>query len=108
MRSVAKLLASATTILAVILLSGCYHLRIATLSSQPATDPRSSTEWFFFWGLLQPQVTASPCVSNALHDVRTSTNLGFAVITVVTLGIVCPINVEYTCSKPCDAEAPPQ
>jgi hypothetical protein len=91
-----------------LLLSGCYSLRVTTNQPQAATDPQSSTEWFFLWGLVQPQVNATRCVSGAVYEVKTSTNLGYALITVATLGIVCPINAEYTCAKPCVPEVPPQ
>jgi hypothetical protein len=33
--------------------------------------------------------------------VRVKTNLGFALVTVATLGIWCPVQVEWKCGKPC-------
>ncbi len=86
-----------------LLLTSCYHVRtVADVEAQRNANPRSTTVWVMAWGLVQPRVVASECPSHALQDVRTSTNLGYALITVVTLGFVCPLTVEYTCAKPCE------
>lgn len=86
-----------------LMLTSCYHVRtVADVEAQREANPRSTTVWVYAWGLVQPRVVASECKSQALQDVRTSTNLGYALITVFTLGFVCPLNVEYTCSKPCE------
>lgn len=86
---------------------GCYHVRtVADVESQRDANPTKTTAWVLWWGLSQPRIVAPECRSGALQDVRTSTNLGYAFLTVVTLGIVCPLDVEYTCAKPCDLDVP--
>ena len=38
---------------------------------------------------------------NGVAEVTMTTNLGYALITVLTLGIWSPIKVQWKCSKPC-------
>ncbi|MEO1654669.1 MAG: hypothetical protein AAFU64_14075, partial [Bacteroidota bacterium] len=58
----------------------------------------------FFWGLVQPKVVDPNCQSKKLHMVASRTNLGFALITTITLGIVTPQRVEWCCAQ--EAEGP--
>ncbi|MEY3385654.1 MAG: hypothetical protein RIR53_465 [Bacteroidota bacterium] len=96
-------------LLACCCLTSCYHVRtVANPETQRDANPTSTTVWVYAWGLVQPRVVAPECKSQALQDVRTSTNLGYALITVATLGFVCPLTVEYTCAKPCDVSPEPQ
>jgi len=99
-----------TLVLAVLLSStSCYHVRIATSNFDPATTYKKKTVNVLLWGLIQDTrgIVASNCDSlevKSLDEVRVSTNLGFAIITVVTLGIWCPMTVEWKCPKPCPRE----
>lgn len=77
--------------------------------------PAASADWTkrevkdsFFWGLLQDDVKVMPsdCPSNAIHTVRHTTNFGYALLTVVTLGIWTRSIIEYKCAKE-PAPAPP-
>ena len=86
---------------------GCYHFRISPTKFDPATEYRSSTVHGLFWGAAQsPKVLyADNCVvSNRLDEVRMTTNLGYSLLTVVTIGIWCPMKVEWRCAKPCQQE----
>ena len=62
--------------------------------------------WSLFWGLLnKPQVVMTPnCDAldvNGVSEVTVKTNVGYALITIVTLGIYCPVNISWKCAKPC-------
>ncbi len=88
----------------------CYHYRVQAPQPNPATEAQKETRWAFFWGLIQDKEwRADLCQpSNALDEVKVSTNLGYAMLTVVTLGIVSPMNLEYRCAKqPSEAEGIP-
>jgi len=90
-------------------LTSCYHVRtVANPETQRFANPTSTTVCVWAWGLSQPRIVAPECRSEAFQDVRTSTNLGYALITVVTLGFVCPLTVEYTCAKPAEISPTPQ
>ena len=89
------------------LAEGCYHYRVAmTREATPATEPQSVTSWAFFWGLLQTNVDPTNCRSNALHEITVTTNLGYAALTVISLGIVAPAEVEWRCATDKPTAAP--
>ena len=86
-------------------LSSCYSYRIAT-HAQPGAEFNSVTAHSFFWGLVQnPKEIATPiCDSlnaNGVALVQVKNNFGYSLITVLTLGIWCPMKIEWKCSKPC-------
>lgn len=84
--------------------SGCFHYRLTPVTPDgeplpPATEPESATVWSFAWGLAQPTVAPANCEGNGAAEVTTTTNLGYALLTVITLGIVAPAEVEWRCAK---------
>lgn len=68
-----------------------------TIANNPVNQ---KTTWAFFWGLLQPTDINPSCepAFNHLNKVETRTNLGFALITVATAGIVMPQQVRWCCA----------
>lgn len=90
-----------------VILHGCYHVRVNTAAYDPSTTYQSETVHTLFWGLVQEDVIASNCDSlkiKGLDEVRVTTNFGYSLITVLTLGIWCPTQIEWKCSKPCQRE----
>lgn len=88
-------------------LSSCYTYQLAT-KAQAATDTYQKPVYAYslFWGLLnKPQIIRTPACdnleSNGVAEVTIRTNFGFALLTVATLGIYCPVKVMYKCGKPC-------
>ena len=97
-------------ICAALLNQGCYHFVVAT-KAQPSTNsiPEKAVAHSLFWGLVQKPVIIPTPVCNSMEvygvaEVKFTTNLGYALITVLTLGIYCPVQVEWYCSKPCPQE----
>ena len=80
-------------------LQGCYHFRVTTPNPDPATDYEHRTMHSYFWGLVQETQPADDCLSNSLDEVEVSTNLGYSLISVVTLGIWVPMDVRWRCGK---------
>ena len=81
----------------------CTTTRIVTKydSDTFANNPlNKKTTWSFAWGLVQPKDINPKCDSrsNHMNIVTVKNNLGFALITVATLGIVMPQRVEWSCS----------
>ena len=93
-------------------LQGCYHYRISSAHFDPSTSYSKKRVDSFMWGLVQKRnngidVVANNCDSlnvNSLDEVRVSTNFGYALITVITLGIWSPLKLEWKCAKPCARE----
>jgi hypothetical protein len=85
-------------------LTGCYHYRFTPVGPDhepipPATEPEAVTVWSFGWGLIsQPLIRPSNCQGNGAAEVTTTTNFGFALLTVITLGVVAPLEVEWRCA----------
>lgn len=89
-------------VLILFLQQGCYHYPVQAPAADPSTEYKKQTAHSLFWGLAQKNVSAENCQPTpGLAEVRVTTNLGFALATVVTLGIWCPMTVEWRCAKPC-------
>ena len=58
------------------------------------------TTWSFLWGLVQPKDINPKCDSrfNHMNKVTIKNNLGFALISVATLGIAMPQRIEWCCA----------
>ncbi len=80
---------------------GCYHFRTSPKDSAPATEPQTATVWSYAWGLAQNRVEVDmpSCPTRALQEVTVSSNFGFALLTIVTLGFAAPATVEWRCAK---------
>lgn len=92
----------ATATLCLALSAGCYHYRVTAPEPTPATEPQRKTVHSLAWGLVsQPQsVNALACEpSNALDEVRVTSNFGYTVLTALTLGFWSPLQVEWRCAK---------
>lgn len=95
----------AAMILILVALNGCYHYNVHAPNFDPATEYQKKTAHSLFWGLAQKDVSAENCVaSHGIDEVRVTTNLGYAIITIATLGIWCPMTVEWKCAKPCQPD----
>jgi len=106
-----------TTALSLALLSGagCYHHRVLASKGNPATPYATRNVYSLFWGLAKkPDIDVShkdgaatqppgTCESNAIHEVRVTSNLGYAALTVLTVGIYSPLKVQWMCAT----EPPP-
>ena len=100
MRKLARLV----LILAVMFIAqSCYHYRVISTIGDPTTEYQHKVMWSYCWGLVnKPQFYVVPnCDKSAIDEVRVTTTFGNTLLTIVTLGIVCPVSLEWKCSKPC-------
>jgi hypothetical protein len=84
-------------------LYSCTTTRIVTKydSDTFANNPLNQrTTWSFAWGLVQPKDIHPKCDSrfNHLDQVTVKNNLGFALISVLSLGIVMPQRIKWDCA----------
>lgn len=88
-------------VLCLTLSSACAHYRVQAPghAGAPATEPEGELVWALAWGIFQEVPRVDNCQGQALAEVTQSTNLGFALISVVTLGIAMPQRVEWRCAK---------
>lgn len=83
-------------------LSSCYHYRVTAPQVANLNEPASVTKWSLFWGLAQSAAedTSCRCMNGGLKEVTASTNFGYVLIGVASLGIAVPAELEYVCGKP--------
>jgi hypothetical protein len=93
--------------LLILMLSGslqsCYHYRVLTTKSDPGTEYESKMLWSYAWGLVNnpKDFTVPNCPeSTGLDEVRVTQNAGSMLLTLITIGIVAPVKVEWKCHKP--------
>ena len=84
-------------------LNSCTTTRVVTKydSDTFANNPlHEKTTWSFAWGLVQPKDINPKCDTrfNHLDQVTVKNNLGFALISVLSLGIVMPQRVAWDCA----------
>jgi hypothetical protein len=86
-------------------LSGCYHYRVINTINEPGTEYRDTVVRSYLWGLVnKPQDFHVPnCTDTcaAIDEVVFSKNFGQSLLTVITLGIVSPVKIQWKCHKPC-------
>ena len=90
-------------LLAALLLLSCSTTRIVTKYDCNTVDNNrvnSKTSWTFLWGLLQPKDIDPKCepAYNHLNKVEVKTNIGFILISAVTLGGIIPQKIEWCCA----------
>lgn len=88
-----------------LLFSSCYTYRVATQAQAGSEASKFTTAHSLFWGLVNSPkdgIHTPVCDSlgvNGLSEVTIKSNFGYALITVVTLGIWSPVRVQWKCSK---------
>ncbi|WP_158627644.1 hypothetical protein [Corallococcus sp. AB038B] len=91
----------AAALLCLGLSSACAHYRVQApgAAGASATEPQGEVLWSLGWGLVQERPRVDNCQGQALAEVTQSTNVGFALIGVLTLGLAMPQRVEWRCAK---------
>ncbi len=80
-------------------LGGCATHRLVVDEPNPATGYEDATLTAYFWGTIEREEVAENCLDHALDEVRVRTNPAYALVTVITLGIVVPVEVQWKCRK---------
>lgn len=93
--------------------AGCYRYHLLAPEPDPVVTSCRRTVHTLAWGLITrdtrsthcegavPDTVASACrQSNAIDQVRVSSNFGFSLLTVVTLGFWAPLELRWHCAKP--------
>ena len=101
-----KMTAYVWFIAATLFLSSCYTYRVATEALPGTENSKPVTAHALFWGLIQKptEIHTPVCDSlgvNGMAEVTVKSNFGYSLITVATLGIWSPVQIQWKCSKPC-------
>ncbi|HEY7492844.1 MAG TPA: hypothetical protein VIH59_17245 [Candidatus Tectomicrobia bacterium] len=80
---------------------GCATYRVTIPDSHPVDiNYRGKTMHAFFWGIsYDPEVWAADCGREAINDVQIKRNLLYDLVSVLTLGIWMPIEVNFRCAS---------
>ncbi|MDQ6608257.1 MAG: hypothetical protein M3Y85_00330 [Bacteroidota bacterium] len=84
-------------------LQGCSKYTVTTSEKDPADIYyKQKIAASYFWGIVNKphRVVDTTCGTAALDEVRITTNIGYSLLHVVTLGIVNIVKVEWKCHKP--------
>jgi hypothetical protein len=80
--------------------TGCYHYRVYGEQVPVGSEAKRATLWSSLWGTRQQNInTDQTCVNNPTAEVTMSGNFGYTLLTVLSLGFVSPIDVEWKCAK---------
>lgn len=90
-----------TMLAGALLLPACAQYRVIRPSDDPtAGGPHRETINALFWGTVYEPVAVATQCRYGINDVTIHSNFLYDLISVVTLGIWMPIEVEYTCVEP--------
>ena len=113
MKGTSRVTAVALAVACTLPTSGCYTYHVYQVGgpagreqgNQPGTEWRHRTLHSFAWGLVRQDLPVDNCQTTdgrrfGIEDVRVATNLGYAALTAVTLGVWAPLRVSWRCAKP--------
>ncbi|MEJ7741046.1 MAG: hypothetical protein WKF97_26810 [Chitinophagaceae bacterium] len=96
-------------VLIIVSTQSCYHYRVLNTKNDPSTEYQTRVMWSYAWGLVnRPKDLHVPNCgnSNAIDEVQFSKNFGHSILTLITIGIVSPVEVRWKCHKPCPRVEP--
>jgi hypothetical protein len=74
--------------------------RVVSLHDSDSVVKNTKTTWSFAWGLVSPKDINAGCESKHLSSATNTTNLGYILLSTITLGIVVPQTIEWECAPP--------
>lgn len=86
--------------------TSCFHYRVINTNNDPSTEYEKKVLRSYLWGLInKPKDFHIPNCnnSNAIDEVNFSQKTGQSLVTILTLGIVCSVEVKWKCHKPCQS-----
>ena len=91
-------------VLTIVSTQSCYHYRVLNTKNDPSTEYQTKVMWSYAWGLVnKPKDFHVPNCnnSNAMDEVLFSKKFSHSLLTLITLGVVAPVEVKWKCHKPC-------
>ena len=77
----------------------CAHFRVAPDNLSSATVEERRRVKTMAWGAMEPVVAPANCNGNGMASVMVTMTAGDTLIAVVTLGLIRPATIEWTCAK---------
>ncbi|MDH7446479.1 hypothetical protein [Aquimarina sp. 2201CG14-23] len=76
----------------------CMSTRVVSEFDNDSVVKHSKTSWSYAWGLVTPKDIDPGCESKRMSSVTSATNLGYILISAITIGIVVPQTVSWECA----------
>jgi Bor protein len=93
--------------------TGCYTFHAYQIGgtggreggNQPGTEWKHKTVHALAWGLIRQDIPVDSCqmVNGSrfgIEEVKMDTNLGYEIVSILTLGFWVPLDVSWRCAKP--------
>ncbi|KAA5547906.1 hypothetical protein [Adhaeribacter rhizoryzae] len=84
--------------------TGCVNTRLVAFYSTDNIQSNQATRVSYLWGIVQPQDIPAQCESKTICKVNAKTNLGYILVSAVTLGIVVPQKIVWDCCPSSETE----
>ncbi len=84
----------------VYLLSSCMSTRLVAFNDSFSIQSQQITRVTLFWGILQPKDIPAACDSKSICKVSAKTNIGYILVSALTLGAVVPQQIIWDCCPP--------
>ena len=81
-----------------LMLGGCAYHRLVVANPDPGSELKQADSTALGWGAAQRR-TVADCPTNLIDEVRFRQSFFESLVTVATLGLVAPAQVQYTCRK---------
>jgi len=72
--------------------------RIVSEYDNDSIVKHKKTSWTYAWGLVTPKDIDPECTSKRMNSVTSCTNLGYILLSAITIGIIVPQTVEWECT----------
>ncbi|MFL5741270.1 MAG: hypothetical protein ACJ75B_13690 [Flavisolibacter sp.] len=84
-------------------LPSCSKYTVTTTENNPADVYfKKKVMTSYFWGKVsKPQRLVDSCGDAGIDEVKISSNIGYSLIHIITLGCIHKVKVEWKCHKPC-------
>ena len=78
---------------------GCYQYKLLQTDASTSTLSETKQVYSYFWGIRSPRIETTNCGTNGFDRVVVRTSVGNSLVTILTLGIVSPMKVQWECAK---------
>jgi len=82
----------------IISIQSCMSTRVVSEYDNDSIIKHTTTSWSYAWGLITPKDIDPKCESKRMNSVTSSTNLGYILLSAITIGIVVPQTIEWECA----------
>lgn len=88
------------------ILPACHSYKVVASHDSDSVVTQKATRYSFVGGLVRPKNIDAQCPQESISNLTVKTNVGHQLITLITLGMVVPVEIEWSCSPANENVAP--